>query len=693
MLLAVGSRSATAACVNSSGGYPWPPNACLTSIDLNAAISGRLPVSTSVTNGALAVWPAGGTHLLDGSANAGSILSLSIGPHGGALNEDGSFNLQVLSGAGHNLVLGAQGGGQTILATEPTIVSGYVGSSDRANVKAFGAKGDGVTDDTAKIQDAVNSLGFGGLVLVPPPGVYCIKTGPVNVSVANVTISGLANLGGAQFSACGADVGVLVLNGFGDTVRDLFVGGSTTVTTTHDTIVMGASCSQCTLINDGVNQGRHNLSSSSGEIHIRDSQFAYAYGSSLIYFTNGGGYIIHSAVDQNPPGCTPAAASLTPPAAWQAATAYAVCNIVSTAGFYLQATAVTGDAKSGGSAPTVRPYLNDIADNHVTWRLFAPTTFYGVQADTGAQQLYITDTDISGVPFTASLALTNTLSGAAPGRIYAEHVTLSAMAEDVLASGGGSVLNIANSEMNYCALTNCAGVYADATWAGQLQLSNNQINTDAYGVRVLAGAGNVVDPSNIFSSNTVAATSMTAGTTALSSFLGAVSVGNTTLPADPLSGGAIVSIGNANASATRIAEFAFGASSALDLFRANGTAASPTAITSGQNIGFINFLGLTTGTTFALGAVLVCAAGEDWSSGHQGTNCTIQTTPVGSSTAANVLRVLASGGVAVGTAADPGINNFAAAGYYSGNTPGVDCSANTVTLATLVVTKGIVTHC
>jgi hypothetical protein len=44
------------------------------------------------------------------------------------------------------------------------------------NVKYFGAKGDGVTDDTTAIQNAVNSLTSRGSVLVIPSGVYLIST-------------------------------------------------------------------------------------------------------------------------------------------------------------------------------------------------------------------------------------------------------------------------------------------------------------------------------------------------------------------------------------------------------------------------------------------------------------------------------------------------------------------------------------
>ena len=62
-----------------------------------------------------------------------------------------------------------------IRAPCPSVPSG--GASN--DVKAFGAKGDGTTDDTAAIQSAIDATGAGGLVVVPS-GTYVVSVGQGN---------------------------------------------------------------------------------------------------------------------------------------------------------------------------------------------------------------------------------------------------------------------------------------------------------------------------------------------------------------------------------------------------------------------------------------------------------------------------------------------------------------------------------
>lgn len=65
------------------------------------------------------------------------------------------------------------------------------------NVKGFGAKGDGVTDDTAAIQAAINATSKGGIVFLPP-GTYLISSTLVigdGTTTAVSTINGVKLIG------------------------------------------------------------------------------------------------------------------------------------------------------------------------------------------------------------------------------------------------------------------------------------------------------------------------------------------------------------------------------------------------------------------------------------------------------------------------------------------------------------------
>ena len=119
------------------------------------------------------------------------------------------------------------------------------------SVKAFGAKGDGVTDDTAAIQAAINacSAAGGGTVLFPP-ATYAVNTGPLSIP------------NGVRFWGYGATITATVANvsyffrqvaPLGTTIHDIdfrgfrFLGGSSA--TTVQAIVIDNSADAQTTIN------------------------------------------------------------------------------------------------------------------------------------------------------------------------------------------------------------------------------------------------------------------------------------------------------------------------------------------------------------------------------------------------------------------------------------------------------------
>lgn len=113
----------------------------------------------------------------------------------------------------------------------------------RADVRAFGATGDGTTDDTAAFTRALASLGDGG-VLVVPPGTYRVEPGALTVP-SRVAVQGeRATLKpfGAGFDLIelkGTDVSMtgVTIDGENHVVRGVtIVGGSQQVLLARDTV-------------------------------------------------------------------------------------------------------------------------------------------------------------------------------------------------------------------------------------------------------------------------------------------------------------------------------------------------------------------------------------------------------------------------------------------------------------------------
>lgn len=94
--------------------------------------------------------------------------------------------------------------------------------------------------------------------------------------------------------------------------------------------------------------------------------------------------------------------------------------------------------------------------------------------------------------------------------------------------------------------------------------------------------------------------------------------------------------------------------------RMNGTFASPSALSANDSIALFQFYGHD-GTAFTLqGANMGAAANENWSNTAHGTRITFLTTPNGSTSAAEAMRIQASGGLSVGNTTDDGIGSIRA---------------------------------
>ncbi|MGY4295363.1 hypothetical protein ACVWXN_003458 [Bradyrhizobium sp. i1.4.4] len=114
---------------------------------------------------------------------------------------------------------------------------------------------------------------------------------------------------------------------------------------------------------------------------------------------------------------------------------------------------------------------------------------------------------------------------------------------------------------------------------------------------------------------------------------------------------------------------------------AAGSAAAPTPPAVGAHM--FNLRGLGYNSGWQLSSIIVMAAAEAWSAGHQGSSIDIYTTPIASTSVALAARIQPSGGFSVGGAADPGIGGIQTIG---GITPG---SFTVATLPTGVTGKTV----
>lgn len=120
-----------------------------------------------------------------------------------------------------------------------------------------------------------------------------------------------------------------------------------------------------------------------------------------------------------------------------------------------------------------------------------------------------------------------------------------------------------------------------------------------------------------------------------------------------LAAGTLLHLAQADTVNSRISIDAFGTSadSGIAMRKARGTAASPSAIQSNDRIGALLFSGYGTSSYSTARVLLGGFAAENWTNTAQGSYFTIQTTPTGSATAAERMRIDALGNVGIGNTA------------------------------------------
>ncbi len=153
-----------------------------------------------------------------------------------------------------------------------------------------------------------------------------------------------------------------------------------------------------------------------------------------------------------------------------------------------------------------------------------------------------------------------------------------------------------------------------------------------------------------------------------------VSANAATLPAVPTN--TVGRFANADGSATRITADAFAATSILTLRRADTTAASPSAVQSGDVLGSIQVFGYGAAAySSASRATIAVNAAETWTDTAQGTAIGFSTTANTTLTTSQAMTLFNSGGLSIGNTTDPGTGNLSVTGGIS-----IGTAAKTVTL-------------
>lgn len=220
-------------------------------------------------------------------------------------------------------------------------------------------------------------------------------------------------------------------------------------------------------------------------------------------------------------------------------------------------------------------------------------------------------------------------------------------------------------------LANGAMFVGNASAVGVAQIPSGDLtmsNVGAFTVNTYAG-GTTFGTAAHANLGTAGATVPQNNTSNVFSLAQTVNLNGSALPA-ALNGTAL-RIGQANGTIARLEVDSFGASTPgiLSIVYGRGTAAAPTAVQSGDEIGSFNSWGYTAAGTLsgtAVAAVRTYAA-ETFSSGHQGSQVCLASTQIAATSLINGMCLQAGVVVGAPTGGDKGVGAVNATGLYINN--------------------------
>lgn len=263
-----------------------------------------------------------------------------------------------------------------------------------ADVKAFGATGDGVTDDSDAVQAAIASLPTGGTVAFPP-GLYRL-TEALSITTSGLTLQGVGQYGGTTLAFATTTGDDITIAAISSGVQNLNFVPSAKKTSGYAVKLTG-NAFRCFVKDCYFEYGFNGiLAQGATESKISNNHMRHMLGSRGITFTGTAlspsfRMIIEDFGSDNPYTYAITAVREN----WQAGASYAQGDLVFANGNIYQCTVGGTSAGSGGPSGTPgstpsAAFSTQIADNTVRWFYVCSGSLAWIYQDNYAYSLVVT---------------------------------------------------------------------------------------------------------------------------------------------------------------------------------------------------------------------------------------------------------------------------------------------------------------